>query len=42
MRLGLYEARLKKNSLIKKFINQNRFKKDTDTDMKLILATRSV
>ena len=40
MRLGLYEAKLKENSLLKKFINQNQFKKDTDTDMKLILAIK--
>ena len=34
MRLGLYEAELKNNSLIKKYINQKVLKRDIDIDMR--------
>ena len=36
MRLGLYKAKLKKNTKIKKSTRANQFKKDIDIDMRLI------
>ena len=42
MRLGSYEARLKKDHLISKFINLLKLMKDIVTDMKLILILKKI
>ena len=42
MRLGLYDAILKNNSLISKIYSEKRIKKGTDIDMRLTLNTKMI
>ena len=41
MRLGSYECNLNEKSMARKYINQKKYMKDIDIDMRLILLTKT-